>query len=144
MIAPQIASPDGMITVDPSEFPKKGKESVGVARQYCGNLGKVDNCQSGVFVGYTSDKGYGLLACRLYMPESWFTEEQKKRRTVNLVPENLDFATKQQIALKLVDDVMETGLFPAKWLGADASFGRDLEFLNSLPRNVDLFCLYSL
>jgi SRSO17 transposase len=139
MLAPLIASPDGMITVDPSEFPKKGKESVGVARQYCGNLGKVDNCQSGVFVGYTSDKGYGLLACRLYMPEGWFTEEQKKRRTANLVPENLIFETKQQIALKLVDDVMATGLFPAKWLGADASFGRDLEFLNSLPETLSYF-----
>jgi SRSO17 transposase len=139
MLAPLIASPGGMITVDPSEFPKKGKESVGVARQYCGNLGKVDNCQSGVFVGYTSEKGYGLLACRLYMPEKWFTEEQKKRRTANLVPEDLFFETKQEIALNLVDDVMATGLFPAKWLGADASFGRDLEFLNSLPETLTYF-----
>lgn len=139
MLAPLIASPDGMITVDPSEFPKKGNESVGVARQYCGNLGKVDNCQSGVFVGYTSAKGYGLLACRLYMPESWFTEDQEKRRTANLVPEDLVFETKQQIALKLVDDVMATGLFPAKWFGADASFGRDLEFLNSLPETLSYF-----
>ena len=139
MLAPLIASPDGMITVDPSEFPKKGNESAGVARQYCGNPGKVDNCQSGVFVGYTSDKGYGLPACRLYMPESWFTEEQKKRRTANLVPEDLVFETKQQIALKLIDDVMATGLFPTKWLGADASFGRDLEFLNSLPETLSYF-----
>ena len=139
MLAPLIASSDGMITVDSSEFPKKGKESVGVARQYCGRLGKVDNCQSGVFVGYSSDKGYGLLNCRLYMPESWFTEEQEERRTFNLVPEDLVFETKQQIALKLIHNVVATGLFPAKWIGADASFGSDLEFLNALPEDLNYF-----
>lgn len=138
-LAPVIASPDGMITVDPSEFVKKGKESVGVARQYCGERGKVENCQSGVFVGYSSDKGYGLLACRLYMPKSWFTKEQKKRRRDNLVPEDLVFETKQQIALGLIEDVVATGLFPAKWIGADASFGSDLEFLNALPEQLNYF-----
>jgi len=139
MLATMIASPEGMITADPSEFVKKGKESVGVARQYCGTLGKVENCQSGVFVGYSSNKGYGLLACRLYMPQSWFTKEQEQRRKDNLVPEDLVFETKQQIALKLIDDVVATGLFPAKWIGADASFGSDLEFLNALPRQLNYF-----
>jgi len=139
MLAPLIASPEGMITVDPSEFVKKGKESVGVVRQYCGALGKVENCQSGVFVGYSSDKGYGLLACRLYMPKSWFTKEQEQRRKDNLVPEDLVFETKQQIALKLIDDVVATGLFPAKWIGADASFGSDFEFLNALPGHLYYF-----
>lgn len=139
MLAPLIASPEGMITVDPSEFVKKGKESVGVARQYCGTIGKVENCQSGVFVGYSSDKGYGLLACRLYMPKSWFTKEQEQRRKDNLVPEGLVFETKQQIALKLIDEVVATGLFPAKWIGADASFGSDLEFLNDLPGHLNYF-----
>jgi SRSO17 transposase len=139
MLAPVIASRDGMITVDPSEFVKKGKESVGVARQYCGTRGKVENCQSGVFVGYSSDKGYGLLACRLYMPKSWFTKEQEKRRKNNLVPEDLVFETKQQIALGLIEDIVATGLFPAKWIGADASFGSDLEFLNALPEQLNYF-----
>jgi SRSO17 transposase len=134
-----IGSPGGMITVDPSEFAKKGKESVGVARQYCGTRGKVDNCQSGVFVGYSSDKGYGLLDCRLYMPESWFAEEQEERRKANLVPEELFFETKQQIALKLIHQVVSTGLFPAKWVGADAALGTDMEFLNALPEGVYSF-----
>lgn len=134
MLAPMIGAVDGMITVDPSEIVKKGKESVGVARQYCGSVGKVENCQSGVFVGYSSDKGYGLLNCRLYMPKSWFSEEQKKRRDFNLVPENLVFETKQQIALKLIHDVVRTGLFPSQWIGADAAFGSDIEFLNALPK----------
>lgn len=128
-----IALDDGMLTVDSSEFVKKGKESVGVARQYCGTLGKVDNCQSGVFVGYSSEKGYGLLTSRLYMPESWFTKEQEQRRKDNLVPEDIVFQTKPQIAKKLIDKIDKTNLFPAKWVGCDATFGSDWEFLESLP-----------
>lgn len=134
MLSQDIADPNGMITVDPSEFPKKGKESVGVARQYCGALGKVDNCQSGVFVGYTSRKGYGLLTCRLYMPESWFSEEQKERREYNLVPEELVFQTKPQIASDLIKKINKTNQFPAKWVGCDAAFGSDWDFLESLPQ----------
>jgi SRSO17 transposase len=129
-----IALDDGMITVDSSEFGKKGKESVGVARQYCGALGKVDNCQSGVFVGYSSGKGYGLLTGRLYMPESWFTKEQEQRRKDNLVPEDIAFQTKPQIAVDLIDKIDKTNLFPAKWIGCDATFGSDWEFLESLPQ----------
>ena len=139
MLAQLIASPEAMITVDPSEFAKKGKESVGVARQYCGAVGKVDNCQSGVFVGYSSNKGYGLLSCSLYMPKSWFAKEQEQRRKANLVPEDLVFETKQQIALKLINEVVATGLFPAKWIGADAAFGSDIDFLNSLPKELYYF-----
>ena len=139
MLATMIASSGGMITVDPTEFFKKGKESVGVARQYCGADGKVENCQSGVFIGYSSDKGYGLLSCRLYMPQSWFLKEQEQRRKANLVPEDLIFETKQQIGLKLINEVVSTGLFPAKWIGADAAFGSDIEFLNALPKDLYYF-----
>jgi len=133
-LARTIASDDGMITVDSSESAKKGKESVGVARQYCGSLGKVDNCQSGVFVGYSSGKGYGLLTSRLYMPESWFSKEQEQRRKDNLVPEDIVFQTKPQIAGDLIDKIEETNLFPAKWVGCDATFGSDWEFLEALPK----------
>jgi SRSO17 transposase len=139
MLSETISSADGMITVDSSEFIKKGKESVGVARQYCGAVGKVENCQSGVFVGYTSPKGYGLLTSQLYMPESWFTKEQQKRRKANLVPPDLSFKTKQQIALDLIDNIVAKDLFPVKWIGCDASFGADLTFLNSLPQNLYYF-----
>ncbi len=139
MLAERIASPEGMVTIDPSDFPKKGKESVGVARQYCGAAGKVENCQSGVFVGYASDKGYGLLNGRLYMPKSWFSKEQEKRRTFNLVPEDLVFETKQQIALKLLNQVRTTGCLPARWIGADAAFGADIDFLDALPKDLSYF-----
>ena len=116
LLAEGIACPDGMINVDSSEFAKKGAESVGVARQYCGALGKVENCQSGVFVGYSGGKGYGLLSSQLYMPESWFSEEQAKRRMNNLVPEDLIFKTKPEIALELIWKIVDTNLFPARWI----------------------------
>lgn len=133
LLAKKIASSEGMITVDASEFIKKGTESVGVARQYCGHLGKVENCQSGVFIGYTTDKGYGLLDCQLYMPQIWFSDEYTHRRKQNLVPEELTFHTKQDIALQLIRQITQEGLFTAKWIGCDATFGSDLNFLNSLP-----------
>lgn len=139
MLSATIGQPDAMISVDASEFVKKGKESVGVARQYCGPMGKVENCQSGVFVGYSSDKGYGLLSCRLYMPESWFGPEQQQRRKDNLVPQDLIFQTKQQIAIELINNVVASGLFPAKWIGADAAFGSDIDFLNALPKELYYF-----
>ena len=139
MLAQMISRPDGMMTVDSSEFPKKGKESVGVARQYCGALGKVENCQSGVFVGYSSDTGYGLLNSQLYMPESWFSKEQQQRRKANLVPQELVFKTKQQIAVELIEQVMATGDFPTRWLGCDATFGTDIDFLNALPSDLYYF-----
>jgi SRSO17 transposase len=133
LLAPLIGEPEGMICLDSSEFAKKGQESVGVARQYCGELGKLENCQSGVFVGYCSRKGYGLLAGRLYMPESWFSEDQRQRRDDNLVPEDLVFATKPQIARALIDQVITEGHFPARWVGCDATFGADPAFLSGLP-----------
>jgi SRSO17 transposase len=139
MLSPLIASPDGMITIDPSDFPKKGLESVGVSRQYCGALGKVENCQTGVFVGYTSERGYGLVNCRLYMPQNWFSDAQAERRKANLVPDGLVFQTKQEIALDLIHEMGKTGLFPAKWIGADAAFGADIEFLNRLPEDCYYF-----
>ena len=139
MLAQMIGRPDGMLTVDSCEFPKKGKESVGVARQYCGPLGKVENCQSGVFVGYSSDKGYGLLDCQLYMPESWFSKEQQQRRKANLVPQDLVFKTKLQIAAELIDQVMAAGDLPTRWIGCDATFGSDIDFLNTLPPDLYYF-----
>jgi SRSO17 transposase len=131
-----LSSPDSMLTVDSCEFPKKGKESVGVARQYCGALGKVDNCQSGVFVGYSSLKGYGLLIGQLYMPQEWFSPEYEQRRKDNLVPDSLTFQTKPQIALALIQKITQQNLFPAKWIGFDTTFGSDPSFLASLPKAI--------
>lgn len=132
LLSQTIVDPAGMISIDSSEFAKKGFESVGVARQYCGALGKVDNCQSGVFLGYASRKGYGLLSGGLYMPESWFSQEQVQRRKDNWVPDDLVFKTKPQIASDLIEKIAPC--FPAKWIGCDATFGSDWTFLESLPQ----------
>ena len=134
-----ICCPDGMINLDSSEFVKKGKESVGVARQYCGAVGKVENCQSGVFVGYASEKGYGLLSCRLYMPQQWFSKDYEKRCEDNLVPKDLTFQTKPQIALDLLNEIVHKNLFKATWIGCDATFGSDPHFLQSLPKEFYYF-----
>ena len=139
LLAETIASAEGMLSVDSSESVKKGKESVGVARQYCGEAGKVENCQSGVFVGYASEKGYGLLSCRLYMPEVWFTKEYQERRTATLVPEDCAFQKKPDIARALLHEVIQSKRFPAKWVGCDASFGSDWTFLESLPEGLSYF-----
>jgi SRSO17 transposase len=133
LLAEALAAPDAMLTVDSCEFPKKGTESVGVARQYCGACGKVENCQAGVFIGYTSDKGYGLLASRLYLPEGWFSPAYKARREATRVPEDLGFQTKPQIARDLLARIAQTHRFPATWIGCDATFGADRAFLDAVP-----------
>jgi len=132
MLSELIAEENAMITLDGSDIPKKGKESVGVARQYCGNTGKTDNCQAGVFVGYTSSKGYGLIERELYMPEQWFGEEYAERRGKCQVPEDLVFKTKNQIGLELIRKALGTGLFPAEWVGFDAGFGCDSKFRDAV------------
>ena len=133
LLAETLAAPDAMLTVDSCEFPKKGTESVGVARQYCGARGKVDTCQSGVFVGYTSDKGYGLVTSRLYLPTSWFADDHAQRRKDTWVPTDLVFQTKPQIARALLAQIAQTQRFPATWLGCDAVFGADWAFLDAVP-----------
>jgi SRSO17 transposase len=139
LVAATLAEPDGMLTVDSCEFPKKGTESVGVARQYCGAVGKVDNCQSGVFVGYASRKGYGLVTSRLYLPERWFAPEQEQRRKATRVPEDLGFQTKPQIAKDLLARLAQTERFPATWLGCDTVFGSDWAFLDAVPPGMFYF-----
>lgn len=136
LLADSLSSPGGMLTVDSSEFPKKGKESVGVARQYCGAVGKVDNCQSGVFIGYSSSKGYGLLTSQLYLPQEWFSPAYAKRRKDNLVPNDLAFQTKPQIALSLIQEIVKENRFSVQWIGCDAVFGSDPAFLDSLPKGI--------
>jgi SRSO17 transposase len=139
LLSQLLADPEAMITVDSSEFVKKGKESVGVIRQYCGALGKVENCQSGVFVGYTSKHGYGLLTSQLYLPEVWFSKAYEQRRKDTWVPEDLFFKTKIDIAHDLIQEVNQTQLFPSRWIGFDATFGSDLHFLESLPKEYTYF-----
>ena len=84
-----LGADDGVLMVDGSDFPKQGVHSVGVKRQYCGELGKRANCQAGVFVGYMSSQGYTLLDRRLYVPAEWLTDDAytERRRQCGLPPD---------------------------------------------------------
>ncbi len=138
-LASCIATSDGMINVDASDFVKKGKSSVGVYRQYCGAMGKVENCQSGVFVGYAGKKGYGLVDRKLYIPEAWFGDDYAELRHECEVPEDLTFKTKIELALEMITKTAKSGLFPVRWIGCDSFFGREKEFLSSLPEGYYYF-----
>jgi len=128
-----VSHANGMIMIDGCDIPKKGNNSVGVARQYCGSTGKTDNCQAGVFVGYSSPRGYGVVDRELYIPEKWFADNYTKLREDCGVPDDIVFKTKVEIASSLLHKVSATGLFPAKWVGVDSFFGRDKKFLASIP-----------
>jgi SRSO17 transposase len=123
-----IGEREGMWCADSTEIPKKGKESVGVARQYCGARGKTENCQSGVFLSFTSSIGYGLLEGRLYLPQQWFSPEYEKRRQDCKIPAEIQFATKSEIALELLRRQQERGILHARWVGCDSFFGVDSGF----------------
>ncbi len=138
-LAETLGEAEGFLSVDGSDFPKKGTHSVGVSRQYCGRLGKTENCQAGIFVGYATSKGYGLVNRALYMPEEWFSKGHKELRKKCKVPETLTFQTKNEIAQKLIQQVEESGKFPVKWIGCDAAFGCDHSFLRGLPKGVYYF-----
>ena len=84
LVAETMGDPDGILMFDETGFVKKGQDSVGVARQYCGTLGKVENCQVGVFAGYASRHGYALVDKRLFLPEGWWTEAYAARRAKSL------------------------------------------------------------
>jgi SRSO17 transposase len=134
-----LSHDEGMITGDDTGFPKKGHKSVGVTRQYCGSTGKVDNCQSGVMVGYASAKGYGLIDYELYMPGQWFDEDHKSLRKKCDVPSCIRFKTKNEMLLEMIQDTVRPGKFQAKYVGVDCSFGSDSDFLDGLPDSVIYF-----
>ena len=133
-LAQKIAEPEGMFTLDESGVAKKGERSVGVARQYCGSVGKVENSQVGVYLGYANPRGgYGLIASRLFMPEKWFGDDYKERREECLVPEALAFQTKPEMAMDLLHETEKLGVFQAKWVGVDSLYGNSKAFLNAIP-----------
>jgi SRSO17 transposase len=88
--------PDGVLIVDETGCAKKGQDSVGVARQYCGSLGKVEHCQVGVFAAYASRQGYALVDKRLFLPEPWFADASQARRTKCKLPDEVVWQSKPQ------------------------------------------------
>lgn len=138
-LADMLSAEGGMITGDDTCFPKKGHNSVGVARQYCGNTGKIDNCQSAPMVGYVSSKGYGLFDWQLYMPKSWFDDKNKALRNKCKVPDRVCFETKNQMLLDMIWSAYESGKLKSKYVGVDASYGSDSAFLDALPEELIYF-----
>jgi SRSO17 transposase len=125
-MAAAFASADGLIVVDDTSFPKQGCHSVGVARQYCGALGKAANCQVAVSLHYAAQQGDYPLALRLFLPEAWTADPARLER--GRVPAEARAAkAKWQIALDLLDTVRAEGL-PHALVVADAGYGAGGEF----------------
>ena len=144
----EAGDPDGILYVDESGFPKRGKKSVGVARQYCGNLGKVDNCQVGVFLGYAQGSFYNLADERLYLPKGW-TDDRGRCKQAG-VPDEVQFKTKPQLALDMIREARPR--IPHGWVTADEGYGGKPWFLEALhddgeryilqvPENTGVICL---
>jgi len=133
--AQALSDPQGVWCIDASQFPKKGTSSVGVAPQYCGALGKTANCQSGVFICYSSRKGHALLDGRLYLPKSWFEPGSEERRAHCHIPLATTFKTQQQLALELLRPLLATQRFGGDWITCDCSFGNNEPFLEQLPKD---------
>lgn len=139
-VAQDLGEMNGVLIVDGSDFPKQGEESVGVKRQYCGELGKTANCQAGVFLSYASSKGYTLLDRRLYLPEEWVDDEAfAERRKKCGVPDDITFQTKPQLAAEMLEVVHQAACLPFRWLTCDTAFGRDTQFLDTVGKFVSYF-----
>jgi hypothetical protein len=119
-VAEQAMDPDAVLVLDPSSFPKSGSDSCGVARQWCGRLGKVENCQVGVFLAYVSAAGSALVDRQLYLPAEW--ADDATRREPTHVPATVRFQESWRIGLQLLE---RTRLdLPCGWVAADDEFGR--------------------
>jgi SRSO17 transposase len=120
---------DGVLVVDETGFIKKGTHSVGVARQYSGTAGRIENSQIGVFLGYASRYGHALIDRRLYLPKSW--AENSERRQKASVPQDIAFATKPAMAREMIASALDAGI-PCTWVLADALYGSDYQLRRML------------
>ncbi|HZB99836.1 MAG TPA: IS701 family transposase [Gammaproteobacteria bacterium] len=144
LVHEEMGDPEGVVIFDESGFPKKGRDSVGVARQYCGTLGKVDNCQVGVFAAYASRHGYALVDTRLFMPEPWCTDAYARRRTQCQVPPDCGFQTKPQLAGAMLWALRDEGVLPFKYVVADCLYGHSPEFLEAVEEEASTIYFVSI
>lgn len=140
LVGQTLGEADGVFIIDGSGFPKKGEHSVGVARQWCGVLGKVENCQVGVFAAYASHQGYTLVDRRLYLPEEWFDQAHAERWQKCGIPEETTFQTKPELGLEMVQELVAEEHLPAQWVAVDEAFGRSTTFLDGVAQ-LDLWYL---
>lgn len=121
-LAPRLADTGGIFILDDTGFPKQGRNSVGVARQYSGTLGKVGNCQVGVFLAYAAPRGHALIDMALYLPERWAAD--RARCTAAGVPADVGYQSKADLGLALLRTARQQGALPGRWVTADAGYGR--------------------
>jgi SRSO17 transposase len=136
-VGQQLGSPDGILLFDPSAFPKKGDASVGVQRQWCGRLGKIDNCQVGVYLAYVGGSEHALVDVRLYLPKEW--AKDKRRRAEAGVPKTVRFRTRHELALEMLDQ--HGRLLPHAWIGGDDEMGRCSWFRQELRSRGERYLL---
>jgi SRSO17 transposase len=136
-VAKRLGQPDGIIAFDPSSFPKRGTHSVGVKRQWCGHRGKVDNCQVGVFMGYVSHRDHVLLDFRLYLPEEWARDEQ--RRQACYVPLEVQYQARQEQCLEMLNAWGKQ--VPHGWVTGDDELGRHTQFRHALRERGERYVL---
>ncbi len=136
-VADRLGEPHGVLVLDPSGFPKKGQESVGVERQWCGRLGKVDNCQIGVFLGYATQREHALVDMRLYLPKSWIQDRARRKRCG--VPKGLRYRTRHDLALEMLD--RRGPQLPHAWIAGDDEMGRSTRFRRALQGRRERYLL---
>jgi SRSO17 transposase len=124
----ELGRPDGVLVFDPSGFPKKGQDSVGVQRQWLGRLGKVDNGQVAVYLGYVSAAEHALVDVRLYLPRDWAKDKARRRKTG--VPKEVRYKTRHQLALDML--AQRGGVLPHSWVAGDDEMGRSSKFRGAL------------
>ena len=129
-LGPRLTADDGVFVVDDTGVAKQGRKSVGVARQYSGTLGKVGNCQIGVFLGYASARGHALVDTRLYLPEVWTADPARCRAAG--VPADVEFQTKPALARAMLQQAKARGQLGSRWVTGDAGFGEIPSFRDGL------------
>ena len=130
-LAPRLGHPEAVWVFDGSDFPKQGRKSAGVARQYCGRLGKVANCQGGMFLAYVSPLGRALVDKRLYLPKSW-TSDQDRCAAAGVPEDRRNYRSKTELALEMLERVLELGYLRAEWVAGDDAFGMSPTFREGL------------
>jgi SRSO17 transposase len=132
-----LGRPSGVIVFDPSGFPKKGTESVGVQRQWCGRLGKIENCQVGVFMGYVSAAEHALVNTRLYLPREWAKDRARRKKCH--VPREVTFKTRHALCLEMLEEAGH--LLPHAWIAGDDELGRSSGFRRELRSRGERYLL---
>ena len=133
----EIIGTNGVIILDESGIKKSGDSSVGVSRQYCGNLGKVENCQVGVFLAYFKDNKRTLIDFRLYLPENW-VEDKERCLKAKIPPEMIKFQTKYDLGLEMIDNAIKEEI-PFSYVAMDGFYGENPTLLNELENRGVIF-----